>query len=102
LRFAQPKALGRKISDEFTVPLCNLHHRKLHSCSNEEAWWEERKLSPLAVAQELWAASRRHRIATALQSAFSKGHSARIGGEKFTGDATAPDAASSKEDGAGE
>jgi hypothetical protein len=60
LRFAQPKALGRKVSDEFTVPLCNLHHRELHTRSNEEAWWEEKKLSPLPVAQELWAASRRH------------------------------------------
>ncbi len=70
LRFAQPKALGRKVSDEFTVPLCNLHHRELHTCSNEEAWWEEKKLSPLPVAQELWATSRRHRSATALQSEF--------------------------------
>jgi hypothetical protein len=101
LRFAQPKALGRKVSDEFTVPLCNLHHRELHSCSNEEAWWEERKLSPLAVAQELWATSRRQRSATALQSAFLKGRSGRIGEEKFTGNATAEDAANSKEDEAG-
>jgi hypothetical protein len=42
LRFAQPKALGRKVSDEFTVPLCNLHHRELHNCSNEQAWWEQK------------------------------------------------------------
>ena len=53
LRFAQPRAMGRKVSDEFTVPLCNLHHRELHTCSNEEAWWEEKKLSPLLIAQEL-------------------------------------------------
>jgi Rad52/22 family double-strand break repair protein len=73
LRFAQPKALGRKVSDEFTVPLCNLHHRELHTCSNEEAWWEEKKLSPLPIAQELWATSRRHRSATALQTEFLRG-----------------------------
>jgi hypothetical protein len=101
LRFAQPKALGRKVSDEFTVPLCNLHHRELHSCRNEETWWEERKLSPLAVAQELWATSRRHRSATALQSEFLKGHSATGGEEKFTAEAAAANAANSNEEEAG-
>ena len=30
LRFAQPRALGRKASDEFTVPLCRIHHRLAH------------------------------------------------------------------------
>jgi hypothetical protein len=30
LRFAQGRALGRKVSDEFTVPLCRTHHRELH------------------------------------------------------------------------
>ena len=30
LRFAQSRALGRKVSDEFTVPLCRGHHRELH------------------------------------------------------------------------
>jgi DNA recombination protein Rad52 len=74
LRFAQPRALGRKVSDEFTVPLCNLHHREVHNRGNEEAWWQEKKLSPLPVAQELWATSRRHRGATALQAEFLKGN----------------------------
>jgi Rad52/22 family double-strand break repair protein len=30
LRFAQPRGLGLKVSDEFTVPLCRVHHRQLH------------------------------------------------------------------------
>jgi hypothetical protein len=30
LRFAQPRALGLKVSDEFTVPLCRDHHRQVH------------------------------------------------------------------------
>ena len=30
LRFAQRRALGRKVSDEFTVPLCRGHHREAH------------------------------------------------------------------------
>ena len=32
LRFAQSRALGRKVSDEFTVPLCRAHHREVHRC----------------------------------------------------------------------
>jgi hypothetical protein len=57
LRFAQPRALGR--SDEFTVPLCRIHHRELHLRSDEPARWEELKIDPLAVAQRLWNESRR-------------------------------------------
>ena len=30
LRFAQKRALSRKVSDEFAVPLCRIHHRELH------------------------------------------------------------------------
>jgi hypothetical protein len=40
LRFAQPRALGLKVSDEFTVPLCRGHHRQLHQAGNEVTWWE--------------------------------------------------------------
>jgi hypothetical protein len=54
LRFAQPRALGIKVSDEFTVPLCRGHHRQLHRAGNEVAWWEERKVDALEVARELW------------------------------------------------
>src|SRR5262245_26251237 len=90
LRFAQPTALGRKVSDEFTVPLCNLHHRELHNCSKEEVWWEEKKLSPLPIAQELWASSRRHRSATALQAEFLRGRlAASQDGDSAADDASA-------------
>ena len=37
LRFAQHRALGRKVSDEFTVPLCRGHHREVHRCGDEAA-----------------------------------------------------------------
>ncbi len=57
LAFTQPNALGRKVSDEFTVPLCNLHHRELHNHGNERAWWIDRKINPLPVARELWTRS---------------------------------------------
>jgi ERF superfamily len=54
LRFAQWHALGRKVSDEFTVPLCRTHHREIHRCGNEESWWQNTGLDPLAVARTLW------------------------------------------------
>ena len=51
LRFAQPRATGMKVSDEFTVPLCRIHHRQLHDAGNELAWWERAGISPLEVAK---------------------------------------------------
>src|SRR5471032_2770328 len=54
LRFAQPRALGRKVSDEFTVPLCRTHHREIHRCGDETAWWDKHRLDPLIVASTLW------------------------------------------------
>jgi hypothetical protein len=58
LRFAQPRALGMKVSDEFTVPLCRGHHRELHQTSNEVAWWENRSIKPLEIAKGLWEQTR--------------------------------------------
>ena len=54
LRFAQPRALGRKVSDEFTVPLCATHHHELHMRGNEREWWQDKGIEPLKVADELW------------------------------------------------
>ena len=54
LRFAQPRAIGLKVSDEFTVPLCRGHHRQLHQVGNEVAWWANQKLDALEVARALW------------------------------------------------
>ncbi len=54
LKFAQPRTLGRKVSDEFTVPLCREHHRDLHRYGNEAAWWANLQIAPTAVASELW------------------------------------------------
>jgi hypothetical protein len=58
LRFAQPRALGRRVSDEFTVPLCRTHHRVLHRRGDEVAWWESVKIDPVAIAQKLWEHAR--------------------------------------------
>jgi hypothetical protein len=57
LRFAQVRALGRKVSDEFTVPLCRAHHREAHRVSNEPEWWNKLGLKPLKVARRLWRQS---------------------------------------------
>src|SRR4051812_14671883 len=59
LRLAQPLALGRKVSDEFTVPLCRTHHRQLHRSGNEARWWEamDRDVDPLEIAKRLWTES---------------------------------------------
>jgi hypothetical protein len=54
IRFAQPSALGRRVSDEYTVPLCRLHHRELHRIGNERAWWEQLNIDPLAIALRFW------------------------------------------------
>jgi hypothetical protein len=58
LRFAQPRALGRKVSDEFTVPLCRIHHREVHRGGNEGAWWKGFGIDPHPVATALWARTR--------------------------------------------
>ena len=54
LRFAQHRALGRKVSDEFTVPLCRGHHREAHRCGDEAAWWENTGIDPTITARSLW------------------------------------------------
>jgi ERF superfamily len=54
IRFAQHRALGRKVSDEFTVPLCRTHHREIHRYGDEAAWWSTHRLDPLIVASTLW------------------------------------------------
>jgi hypothetical protein len=54
LRFAQSRALGRKVSDEFTVPLCRAHHREVHRCGNEELWWRKTGMDPFAAARAFW------------------------------------------------
>ncbi len=54
VRFAQPRALGRKVSDEWAVPLCALHHRSLHDAGDERRWWKCNRIDPLAVAERLW------------------------------------------------
>jgi hypothetical protein len=55
--FAQPRAMSRKVSDEWTVPLCVIHHRALHDCGGEQKWWSRQNLDPLKEALLLWQQS---------------------------------------------
>jgi ERF superfamily len=58
IRFAQNRALGRKVSDEFTVPLCRGHHREVHRCGDEAVWWLAAGIDPLVQARTLWLKTR--------------------------------------------
>jgi ERF superfamily len=70
LRFAQSPALGRKVSDEFTVPLCRGHHREVHRCGDETAWWSKIGIDATATARVLWLKT--HPLPSAAGSAGSK------------------------------
>jgi hypothetical protein len=54
LRFTQRRALSRKVSDEFTVPLCRGHHREVHRCGDEAVWWRKVGVDPTVAARALW------------------------------------------------
>ena len=46
------------MSDEFTVPLCAIHHHHIHTTGKEREWWQERNIDPLKIASSLWQQSR--------------------------------------------
>ena len=58
VRYAQSKGLSLKVSDEFTVPLCAIHHHQIHTTGKEREWWQERNIDPLKIANGLWQQSR--------------------------------------------
>ena len=58
LTFTQPRALGRRVSDEFIVPVCRVHHRELHRSGNEAAWWRKLNIDPIPIALRLWEQTR--------------------------------------------
>jgi hypothetical protein len=58
LTFTQPRALGRRVSDEFIVPVCRVHHRELHRSGDEAAWWRKLSIDPIPIALGLWQQTR--------------------------------------------
>jgi len=81
IKFAQQRAMGRKVSDRFTVPICRLHHRELHRRGNERIWWQSLGIDPLPVAANLWAKT--HELASAVTN-FDGAHPAEMNGRGLT------------------
>lgn len=53
--------MGRKPDDMWVVPLCPELHRMAKACQHagdERKFWEQFKIDPLAVAQQLWGKNR--------------------------------------------
>ena len=69
LRFMQPRALGRKVSDEFVAPLCRTHHREVHRVGDERAWWKQAGINPIKVARQLWRKTRLNERTTRARAA---------------------------------
>ena len=69
----QHRALGRKVSDEFTVPLCRGHHREVHRSGNEAAWWTNAGVDPTVTARALWLET--HPLPTSVNQMDSEGAS---------------------------
>jgi len=83
LRFAQPRAMGSKVSDEWTVPLCPIHHRSLHDVGVEEEWWHAKAIDAKAEAENLWR--RRHStpaVAGGVMVAIAPDSTAPAGGQR--------------------
>jgi hypothetical protein len=85
LRFAQPRALDRKVSDEFTIPVCRLHHGELHRQGDEAAWWTGVKIDPVPIALALRRSTHRDGAfsppgaGTQFQAATSEELQAKVG-----------------------
>ncbi|MFZ2066993.1 MAG: ERF family protein [Xanthobacteraceae bacterium] len=71
LRFTQSRALGKKVSDEFTVPLCRGHHREAHRSGNEAGWWGGVAIDPVVAARRLWIETHPHVEASRSSSAVA-------------------------------
>ena len=76
LRFAQSLALGRKVSDKFTVPLCRGHHREVHRSGDEATWWNKARIDPTVAARALWLQT--HPLPTISDQKPSEGPISRV------------------------
>ena len=76
LRFVQPRSLGSKPSDEWTVPLCPIHHRALHDAGREEEWWQAKGIDAKAEAEKLWRTT--HPAAVVLAAVTASGEAPSV------------------------
>jgi hypothetical protein len=44
--------MSRKVSDEFTVPLCRVHHTELHKVGREAVQWHDMEIDPPEILLE--------------------------------------------------
>jgi ERF superfamily len=79
LGFTQPRALGRKVSDEFAVPLCRGHHRAAHRSRDERTWWRQAGIDPIKVARRLWKATHGRGQRRSQRPALPRSHGEPIG-----------------------
>ncbi len=78
LRFTQPRALGRTVSDEFLVPVCRIHHRELHRSGDEATWWQKLNIDPIPVALRLWQQTQAGPKPVATTGDVTQGQAAKI------------------------
>jgi hypothetical protein len=62
---------GPGAGDEFTVPLCRGHHREVHRCGDEAAWWNKLGIEPAVSARALWLQT--HPLPTSSDTSASDG-----------------------------
>jgi len=95
IKFAEQRAMGRKVSDRFSVPICRLHHRELHRRGNERAWWQSQGIDPLGAAAMLWARTHAVEPTSAAEMVNDRDQSAGINphlnGRHFDKEAAAAD-----------
>jgi hypothetical protein len=90
VRYAQSRGVSLKVSDEFTVPLCAIHHHHIHTTGNEREWWRERNIDPVKIAVDLWDQSGKRNLRTreaALPARIETIESARSSEQSAAGDA---------------
>ena len=80
LTFTQPRALGDRVSDEFTVPVCRIHHRELHRSGNEVEWWQKLNIDPVPIALKLWQHSHADIAATPMRDGVAQAPLAKTPG----------------------
>jgi hypothetical protein len=83
LGFTQPRALGRKVSDEFAVPLCRGHHRAVHRSRDERAWWRQAGIDPIKVARGLWKETHGMGERRSQESTLTRLHDAAAASEPY-------------------
>lgn len=52
--YAEPNAMGKKVGDNWVVPLCRSCHTMLHMKGDEKKYWEIVDRNPIQWAERFW------------------------------------------------